>query len=151
MPCVETPRSAQSPPRPRRERFNRRGFRVFTPACVCDSLSRLIYHHPYSPTTHCFCGARRTITPRSSKIRRSARSPCSDLSDIDLHANRSVVASVVVSWKWWRAVSSGGSRKAIKIHRRPEMRESQGRFIYTVTHRRSLVNGRFRASQTEAS
>lgn len=52
----------------------------------------------------------------------------------------------------WKAVSSGGGQKAIKIHRRPEMRESQGRFIYTVTYRRSLVNGRFRAShETEVS
>ena len=40
MPCVETPRSAQSPPRPRRERSIRRGFRrVYTGSRVPVTLS----------------------------------------------------------------------------------------------------------------
>lgn len=43
MPCVETPRSAQSPPRPRRERSIRRGFRrVYTGSRVPVTLSSSI-------------------------------------------------------------------------------------------------------------
>ena len=51
------------------------------------------------------------------------------------HVNCSVSSEVVAWWSRlehipWKAVSSGGTQKTIKIHRCPEMPESQGRFIY---------------------